>query len=428
MKKLISVILLLGVVTQVHSLSPKLNKTMELFKECMSLFQVPLCDKNFDAIKIELKNLGTDPRGEFVYVLKDVLKKNKSKEVILNLNQKLQELVDLYLELDSSRTWAGRDILVLQGTVSTESIRFTPVNAKILEELFVKQKNQQARYKFMGALHGKSKVLNKRAEIEELMTFTEFAKDHIKKQGDEFYVYSTAVDLIKKLTVKNLAFVRGFEGVYNIELLDPKADDTLKIDRVVVTLSNEKNGLIVNFASSRLKVTKFSFKGAGLLGNTAFSNQKVYVSSNELVAPGFKFNFNFETFEVEGTFYSNRFGNVKFKGTQLSSNSILFQDQADSAVGLDELVGEYRVSVGPYYMTLKIGKNEHGDVTATLINDNALIVFNNVTFNKEYNVFKALDWKLEKVLQLKVSKSTGAIELFGQYLNSKTSRVYEVKN
>ncbi|CAM9867269.1 unnamed protein product, partial [Chrysoparadoxa australica] len=397
MKKLVSTLILAGVMTQANALSPKLNKTMDLFKACMAEVKVPLCDANFEEMVSELKKVGLDPRGEFVYVLKDVLKKEGSKEVVLNLNEKLKVLAPVYIELDGTSNWSGRDILVLQGQVSVEVIKYAPVNAKELEELFVQQKTPAARYNFLGALHNKAKGINEQNEVEELITFGQFAKNHIKAHGDEFYIYETAVDLIKKLTIKNLEFIVGFEGVYEIELLDAAASKTLKVDNVVVSLADSTNGLLVNFVSSQYRATKFAFKGAGLLGNTAFSNQKVYVNSNELASPGFKFDIDFATNTVKGSFYSKRFGDVKFLGKQKSNNTELYQDVAVDSLSLGDVVGTFPVKVGAYSMTLKVEKNELGETEAALLNDNALIVFSKVTFNSKFNVLKAIDWQLERV-------------------------------
>lgn len=428
MKKLISAMIVAGVITQAYALSPKLNRTMELLKNCMAEAQVPLCDANFDEMVSELKKVGMDPRGEFVYVLKDVLKKENTEAVVVNLNDKLQVLAPVYVELDGTGNWSGRDILVLVGQVSVEYIKYSPIDAKVLEGLFVEQKTPKARYDFLGALHGKSKNLTKKTEIEELIAFSNFAKDHIKAQGDEFYIYQSAVELIKKMTIKNLEFVVGFEGVYEIELQDVAAAKTLKVDNVVVSLSNATNGLLVNFVSSKLRATKFSFKGAGLLGSTAFSNERVYVNSNELVAPGFKFDIDFDSKTVSGSFYSKRFGDVKFVGKQVTSNALFYEQTADVAVALDDVVGTYKVNVGSYNMTLKVEKNEKGEYEAALLNDNALIVFNTVSYNSKFNVLKALDWKLERVLELKVSKVNDEVVITGQFTNSRTAKVLDVNN
>ncbi len=427
MKKLMSGILLAGVMTSASALSPKLNTTMDLFKECMAEVKVPLCDANFDQIVSELKEVNLDARGEFVYVLKDVLKKESSKEVVVNLYEKLQVLAPIYVEIDGTSVWSGRDILGLLGEVSVEYIKYVTVDAKTLEDLFVQQATPAARYKFVVALHSKVATVSTQQDVEELIAFGEFAKDFIKSKGDEYYIYQTAVDLVKKLTVKNLEYVVGFEGVYEVKLLDASAGKTLKIDNLVISSSDEKNGLLVNFVSSELRVTKFSFKGAGLLGSTAFSNEKVYVNSNELVSPGFKFDIDFDSNTVRGSFYSKRFGAVEFVGKQKSSNAALYEEAALEVVSLEEVMGVYPVNVGNYAMTLKIEKTQEGTELA-LINNNALIVFSKVSYNPKFGVIKALDWQLSKVLEVKVSKVNGEVQIVGQFTNSAAAKVLNVKN
>lgn len=427
MKKLISGILFAGMLTNTHALSPKLNTTMELLKDCMSQVQVPLCDANFDKMVTELKAVNMDARGEFVYVLKDVLTKESSKDVVVNLYEKLQVLAPVYTQIDGTSVWSGRDILGLLDQVSVEYIKYVTVDAKTLEDLFVKQATPAARYKFIGALHAKSADLKDQADIEEMISFGQFAKDFIKSKGDEYYIYQAAVELVKKMTIKNLSFVIGFEGVYEIELLDTAAQQTLKIDNLVISSSDDKNGLLVNFVSSQYIATKFSFKGAGLLGTTAFSNEKVYVNSNELVSPGFKFDINFDAKTLKGSFYSKRFGPVEFVGKQKVSNAALYEEAPLQVVAEAATIGTYPVKVGNYAMTLKIERGQDG-LELSLINDNALLIFPKATYNSKFGVIKALDWKLEKVLELKVEQVNGELKFSGLFTNGPAAKVFNVKN
>ena len=66
MKKLVSTMFLAGLMSNSFALSPKLNTTMTLLKECMSEVSVPLCDAHYDTMVSELKTVGLDPRGEFL--------------------------------------------------------------------------------------------------------------------------------------------------------------------------------------------------------------------------------------------------------------------------------------------------------------------------------------------------------------------------
>ena len=431
MKKILNLIVLATMTQSVWALSPRLNTTMELFQDCMDTVAVPLCDNHYDSIVEELENVNMDARGEFVYVLKDVLKKNNTEEVVLNLYAKLQTLVPFYTELDGTDTWSGRDMLGLFGEVSVEYVKYAQVDQDLLKDLLVEQKTPAARYKFLGALHTKADEVTKEEEIEALIAFSIFAKDYIKGLNDEYYIYQTAVGLIKKLTIKNISFKRGFEGLYEIKLLDPAASKTLKVDNLVVSSSDVNNGLIVNFVSSQLRATKFSFKGAGLLGNTAFSNEKVYIDNNELSSPGFQFSFDFDSKEIRGSFYSKRFGSVDFMGTQKVSNAFLYEVENDSdenrIASVSELEGIHKVSLGAYQMNLRIEQTDDA-AEVTLINNNALIVFSNVTFSKENGVLKAIDWKMEKVLELKVTKFGDEIILKGQFTNSPLAKVLSVNS
>ena len=180
-----------------------------------------------------------------------------------------------------------------------------------------------------------------------------------------------------------------------------------------------------------MRATKFSFKGAGLLGNTAFSNEKVYIDNNELSSPGFQFSFDFDSKEIRGSFYSKRFGSVDFMGTQKVSNAFLYEVENDSdenrIASVSELEGIHKVSLGAYQMNLRIEQTDDA-AEVTLINNNALIVFSNVTFSKENGVLKAIDWKMEKVLELKVTKFGDEIILKGQFTNSPLAKVLSVNS
>ncbi len=427
MKKLISAMLLVGSLSQANALSPQLNSTMELFEACMAETNTPLCDDNFEEMISELKLVNLDARGEFVYVLKDVLNKESNEAVVVNLYEKLQVLAPVYTQLDGTSAWSGRDILGLLGQVSVSYIQYVAVDAKELEALFVQQATPTARYNFVGALHKKADNAKDQGEIEELISFGVFAKDYIKSKGDEYYIYQSAVELIKKLTIQNLRFVVGFEGVYEIKLLNEQAQQTLKIDNVVISSSDAANGLLVNFVSSQFRATKMAFKGAGLLGNQAFSNEKVFINSNEIAAPGFKFDIDFENKELKGSFFSKRFGAVEFVGKQKVSNARFYNDISTDSVALENVVGNYPVKVGNFNMTLKIERN--GEQTElALINNNALIVFSNVTFNKEFNVVKGLDWQLSRMLELKLNMVNDELVISGQFTNSATAKVLEVSN
>jgi hypothetical protein len=428
MKKIMKLFVVAGILIQANALSPMLNNTMDMMKSCLAEVKVPLCDNNFDAMVAELRVVSMDARGEFVYVLKDVLKKEGSKEVVLNLYDKLKVLVPVYTNLDGTSNWSGRDMLGLASQVSVEYLKHSSIDAKELENLFVQQKTQTARYNFMIEVHNKANKLEEKTEIDELISFGELAKDHIKAQGDEYYVFQTAVDLVKKLTVKNMKNIVGFEGVYEIELKDEMAAKILKVDHLVIVVADDRNGLVVNFTSSKLRSTKFSFKGAGLLGNTAFSNDKVYINSNELVSPGFKFDMDFSSGTVSGTFFSKRFGAVEFVGKQKINNSMLYSTPSDSALELKDVVGVYPLKVGKYSMILKISMNEKGETEASLVNNNALIVFSKLRFNSEFNVLKALDWQLKNVLEVKMNMVNDVLDISGQFTNSNTAKVLDVQN
>ncbi len=427
MKNIILIILFAGFVINTDAISPKLDHTIELMKSCLADERIPLCDRHLDEMISELRKVDLDARGEFVYVLKDVLKNEYREEVVVNLYEKLSVVAPLYVAIDGRQSWSGRDMLLLLADISIEYIKYTPLEAENLTNLFKQQTSQNSRYKFLGALHGMMDSFTEHKDIEEVISFGLFAKSHIKTQGDEYYIFQSAVELIKKLTVKNLTFVRGFEGIYDIELQDAEAARILRLDHLVISSADQTNGLLLNFVSSTLRSTKFKFKGAVLLGHSVLSNIRLFEDRNDLAAPEFKFDIDFDSTEIKGTFYTKRFGAVPFVGKQRVSNGYLYEGVVSKELVLEEILGTYPVQVGNYMMTLRI---EQGidNVEMSLVNDNAMVIFTNPVFNTNFGIIKAIDWKNENIIELKVLEHEGELHISGHFINSSLGHVFNIRN
>lgn len=282
-------LLFIGLIIQAKALSPKLDSTILLLKDCMNQEKVPLCDNHFNEMLAQLRRVDLDARGEFIYVLKDILKKDSSEGIIINLQEKLAILVSVYTEMDGLNTWSGRDSQILFQDVLLKYIKYIPLKKSELIKIFKEYTDQSFRYKSLGVLHSMLKEINSQQDIEEVMGFALFAKSYIKSQGDEYYIYQSAVSLIKKLTVKNLTYVRGFEGVYEIELFDDNAKNVLSLDHLVISSVDDKNGLLINFYSSKYRSSNFKFAGAALLEAIVFSVTDVFTKI-VMILPTLNFN------------------------------------------------------------------------------------------------------------------------------------------
>jgi len=410
------------------ALNPSLEPAVKMVETCLVESEVLLCNPEITEV---LKTVSMDARGEFVYFLKDVLNKNETPKTVVNLFEELQKLVPLYEKLDGCDQWSCRDLKVFLGDVSIRYVKIAPIKATFLSELYAKQAAQAGRYGLLQTMHAKAAKVTDVAEMEELIKFGEFTKDHSRSIGDEFYLYEAAVDLIKKMTVKTLKLNPGYEGVYSVEFEDSEMAEKFKIDSVVIMNSGERDALVVNFVSSKLRTTRFSFKAAGILGNKIFSNQDVYENRPDISAPYFNIVLDRETKTVKGTLSSVRLGKSIFKGDLVQSNATVFTQGNVQGLTLEQLVGSYKVTVGNYPMTLKIAKRtaERTVYEASLVNSNALIVFSKVELDSTTGVLSLVDWKNERKLTLGVTDFNESATTFsGFFFNGPLALALEISS
>lgn len=410
------------------ALSPKLDPAVKMVKACLETEQVLLCNQEITTV---LKSVHMDARGEFVYFLKDVLNKNENEKTISNLYVELQKLVPVYEQLDGCDQWSCRDLKVFLGDVSVRMVKVAPIKADLLSELYAKQAVQSSRYNLLTTIHGKADKLNDLADFEEVIKFAEFAKEHSRKLGDEFYLYESGVNLIKKMTSKILKVRVNFEGVYSVKFMENDVADKLAIDSVVIMKSGERDGLVVNFVSSKLRMVRFSFKSAGILGNKVFSNQDVYENRPDISAPYFSLVLDHTNKTVEGSLSAARTGKASFDGDLVLGNAQIMAQDNVKGLTLDMLAGSSKVMVGNYAMTLTIKKrtDERELYEASLVNANALIVFSKVELDVERGVLSLVDWKNERKLTLGVTAlDNGKLEVKGVFMNAPLAKVLDVQS
>lgn len=424
MKKLLSSVLLLASLNSL-AYNPKLDPAMESVNNCLKTQEVLLCDTS---VRDLLKSYDVNVRGEFVLFLKEMFNANTSNKVIKNLYQELKVLVPMYEELDTCSQWSCTNIKQLQDSVAVQYVKVADINKDFLVSLYKSQTGEVGRYGILTSLNEKIANLSNVSEMDELVKFLEFAKEHSKLVGDESYLYRTAVDMIRQLTVKSLKTRPGHEGIYAVTFEDQSAASELKIDRVVIMESNNRDSLVVNFVASKTSIMTVSFDAAGILGNTIFSNADVYNNNQNSANPFFKLELNRETNTIKGVYSTARFGELSFTGKLLVSNLSVFSENTTKGLELKSLVGTYNIKVGTTSMKLIIKKRTEDRVfyEAALFNDNAMISFSKVTLNSEKGVLSLVDANNEKKLTLAVVKTDEVLTFKGQFLNSLQSRVLDV--
>jgi hypothetical protein len=425
MKKLIFMLSLFSAFS-VWARNASLDPAVKMVESCLETEKTLLCN---DGITDVLRSVSLDARGEFVYYLKDELNKNENEKVIMNLFDKLQVLVPVYEKLDGCDQWSCRDLKIFLGDVSIRFVKITPVNSVFYSDLYKKQAVQSGRYGLLQAILERSTRVTTLFEMDEMTRFGEFAKEWSRSVHDEYYLYQSAVEIVRKMTMKSLKLRPGHEGIYEVKFTSPETND-LKIDRVVIMESNDRDALVVSFVASQSRLIKFSFTGSGVLGNRFFSNEDVYNDQADLSLPFFKLDLDRKTKTIKGVFSTARFGEMSFTGNMLDSNMSVYDQKNVSGLIMDQLLGKYIVKVGEYDMTLVLKKrsDERTLVEAALYNDDAMISFSKVSLDSERGILSIVDTKNQRKLTLGITEFKGHARLKGQLLNAAMSKVMSVES
>lgn len=426
MKKLLASLVFLGSLNA-FAYNPQLDPAIKSVQECLQEKEVFLCDPSVTEL---LRSVDLNVRGEFVLFLKEMLNANQSPSVVLNLYKELQTLVPMYEELDTCSQWSCTNIKQLQDTVSVLYVKVAPVDSALLTKLYKGQAGEVGRYNILLMINEKVPTMTSKTEIEDTVKFLEIAKEHSRVVGDESYLYRTAVDIIRQLTVKYLKENPGHEGIYAIELSDADAARELKIDRVVVMESNNRDALVVNFVASKTNMVRISFDSAGILGNTMFSNADVYNNNQSSANPYFKLTLDRETKTITGVYATARYGELTFKGKLVQNNASVYSQKTTAGLSLNEIAGSYNVKVGSAAMKLIIKKrtDDRSLFEAALFNDNAMITFSKVSINAEKGILSLVDYNNERKLTLGVLGTENGLKLNGQFLNSQTTKILDVSS
>lgn len=426
MKKLL---LILGLVVSAPSfaLNAKLEPAVKMVEACLAEQGVLLCNPEITEV---LKTVSLDARGEFVYYLKDELNKNETEKTIVNLYKELQILAPVYEKLDGCNEWSCRDLKIFLGNVSIRYVKVSPISSDLYKELYAAQAVQSGRYGLLSTLSEKADTATTVEEMDEMVRFAEYAKDYSRKIGDEYYLYQAGVAIVRKMTLAAMKVRPGHEGVYSISFDNAEVNKDLKIDNVVVMESNDRDALVVNFVASQSRIIKVSFKQAGLLGNSFFSNEEVYNNENNqsVQSPYFKMELDRATKTVKGFFTSARYGKSTFSGKLVKSNLSVYTQSNVEGLNLEQLVGKHAVKVGDYNMTLNIGKrtDDRTVYEGSLVSDNALITFSKVTIDSARGIVSLVDSNNTRKLTLGVTDISNSPVFAGQLMNAPQAKVLEV--
>ena len=429
MKKLLLILALVASVPA-FALNAKLEPVTKMVEACLATEGVLLCNPEITDV---LKTVSLDARGEFVYYLKDLVNKNETEKVIVNLYTELQVLVPVYEKLDGCSEWSCRDLKIFLGDVSVRYVKVSPIDSALYISLYKAQAVQSGRYNLLSTLSAKAAAAKTLAEMDDMIKFAEFAKDYSRSIGDEYYLYQAGVAIVKDMTLAALKLRPGHEGVYKVTFDNAEVAKNLRIDSVIVMESNDRDALVVNFVASESRVIKVSFKQAGLLGNTFFSNEAVYNNENnqDIQSPFFKMELDRETKTVKGFFASARYGKATFTGTLAQSNITVYGQANVEGLALEQLLGSHSVKVGNYTMTLNIIKRNQDQKTVyegSLVNNNALLTFSKVSLDSAKGIISLVDSKNERKLTLGVTDISNTPVFKGQFLNAPQAKILDVES
>lgn len=427
MKKLLLILALVASVPA-FALNAKLEPATKMVEACLAEQGTLLCNPEITEV---LKTVSLDARGEFVYYLKDLVNKNETASVIKNLYTELQVLVPIYEKLDGCSEWSCRDLKIFLGDVSVRYVKISPIDSDLYITLYKAQAVQAGRYNLLMTLSAKAQTAKTVEEMDKMVTFAEFAKNHSRAIGDEYYLYQAGVAIVRDMTLAALKLRPGHEGVYAVTFDDATAAKNLRIDNVIVMESNDRDALVVNFVASQSRVIKVSFKQAGLLGSTFFSNESVYNNDNnqDIQSPFFKMELDRETKTVKGYFASARYGKATFTGKLQQSNIAVYGQSNVEGLALEQLVGKHSVKVGSYDMTLNIFKRNEEQTSiyeGSLVNNNALLTFSKVTIDSAKGIVSLVDSKNERKLTLGVIEFANSPVFKGQFLNAPQAKILDV--
>nr|BDT29333.1 hypothetical protein BHI3_27990 [Bacteriovorax sp. HI3] len=428
MKKLLLILALVASVPA-FALNAKLEPAVKMVEACLAEQGVLLCNSEITEV---LKTVSLDARGEFVYYLKDLVNKNETEAVIKNLYTELQVLVPIYEKLDGCSEWSCRDLKIFLGDVSVRYVKISPIDSSLYITLYKAQAVQSGRYNLLMTLSAKAQTAKTVAEMDEMVKFAEFAKDYSRAIKDEYYLYQAGVAIVRDMTLAAMKLRPGHEGVYKVTFDNAEMAKNLRIDNVIVMESNDRDALVVNFVASQSRIIKVSFKQAGLLGNTFFSNEDVYNNDNnqEIQSPFFKMELDRETKTVKGYFATARYGKSTFTGTLAQSNISVYGQANVEGLSIDQLVGKHAVNVGGYDMTLVIGKraDDRSTYEGALVNQNALISFSKVSLDSSKGIISLVDSKNERKLTLGVTDISNSPVFKGQFLNAAQAKILNVQS
>ncbi|MDD4975344.1 MAG: hypothetical protein PHY93_13375 [Bacteriovorax sp.] len=406
-----------------------LDPAIKMVESCLAEQGVLLCNDNITEV---LKTVNLDARGEFVYYLKDLVVKNETEKVVVNLYEKLQVLVPVYEKLDGCTEWSCRDLKMFLSDVSIRYVKISPISSALYVELYKAQAVQAGRYGLLMTLSEKADKATTLAEMDEMIKFAEFAKDYSRGIKDEYYLYQAGVAIVRNMTVAALKLRPGHEGIYKVTFDNAEVAKNLRIDNVIVMESNDRDALVVNFVASDSRIIKVSFKQAGLLGNTFFSNEDVYNNDNnqEIQSPFFKMELDRETKTVKGIFSSARYGKSTFSGKLDKSNISVYGQANVEGLELAQLIGKFKVKVGSYEMNLVIGKrtDDRSIYEASLVNNNALITFSKVSLDSAKGILSLVDSNNERKLTLGVVDISNSPLFKGQFLNAPQAKILDVES
>jgi hypothetical protein len=363
MKKIIQFTLLLGIMSPVFAQTTTVD-------DGIATCGVPVCSMSEQMTA--LKAMNGDQRGMFAINMKAKFKDASDQKV-------LENLYDLSLELGALSTerkdedWVIRAATDLKNTIVFNLAKFSDVNGDKLVSYYKQFGSQTSRYNLIAYWQTQLVKIEDVTTLNELVTFSEGARNHSISVNDEEWVARAATSLITEITIKLTQLDPIHEGLYNVSLNDvSQSVGVLPFDRIAVLDSSSSKNLVVSFINSKLKVIVYSFNNAEISGNKVSG---LFLSTGEM-ANRFSFEINRRTGEVNGLIESTMNDKIEFTGTQLFSTRTVFAGKAPKEVSAKDILGTLNGELAGVKGTLTIRSFRENVYSAIFTSSNGSIVLN----------------------------------------------------
>jgi hypothetical protein len=392
MKNFIQITILLGM------LSPAFAQTTP---SC----GVPVCSMSEEMSTLRAMN--GDQRGMYAMNLKAKYKDSTDTKVLENLFKLSDELITLSTEV-KDQDWVIRACIDLKNTLLTNLAKYSEIDAAKLISYYKAFGTPASRYNLINYLQSQLVNIEDVASLNELVAFSEVARDVSISLNDEEWIPRQISSFISEITIKLTNLDPAHEGLYNVTLTDAsQAVGVLPFDRIAVLDSSSAKNLVVSFINSKLKVTVYSYTNAEINGNKVSG---LFLSHGDM-ANRFSFELNRKTGEVVGSIESTKHDKIDFAGTQLFSTRSVFAGKSPKEVTAKDILGSMKGELAGVKGTLTIRSFRENVYSATFAADTGSLVINfqGKFFSKNAVLSLTSNDKIKLTLSLRNNEAGAAV-------------------